>query len=126
MAKGPDTLLSSAVLAEKLHLSPATVSKILKILAEGALVVSVRGAVGGYRLSRPADAITVVDVIEAMEGDLTMTECCDSLNLCSIGTACAMQENWVKINGLIKAVLSKISIVEMVGSLSLEGLLHGK
>ena len=126
MAKDPDAVMSATFLAEGLRLSVPTVSKILKILADSALVSSVRGADGGYRLDKPAAEISVAAVIEAMEGDLAMTECCESANLCSLGSQCDMQDNWRKINGLIKALLSRLSILDMVGPLSLEGLLHGK
>jgi len=126
MAKDPDALMSATWLAESLRLSAPTVSKILKTLADASLVTSMRGADGGYRLGKNAADITVAEVIEAMEGDLTMTECCESASLCTLGTMCDMQDNWIKINGLIKSLLSRLSILDMVGPLSLEGLLHGK
>ena len=126
MAKEPDVVMSATFLAESLHLSAPTASKILKILGDANLVTSVRGAVGGYRLGRPAADISVAAVIAAMEGDLAMTECCETTNLCSLGTMCAMQENWLKINGLIKELLSRFSILDMIGPLSLEGVLNGK
>jgi FeS assembly SUF system regulator len=126
MAKEPDVVMSATFLADALRLSVPTVSKILKILGDSSLVSSVRGADGGYHLGKPAANISVADVIEAMEGDLTMTECCETTNLCTLSAMCAMQDNWVKINGLIKTLLSRLSILDMVGPISLEGLLHGK
>ena len=126
MAREPDTVMSAATLAETLQLSGPTVSKILKILGDSSLVMSIRGADGGYHLGKQAANISVSDVIAAMEGDLTMTECCETTNLCSLGSMCAMQDNWLKINGLIKSLLSRISILDMVGPISLEGLLNGK
>ncbi|HTM63193.1 MAG TPA: SUF system Fe-S cluster assembly regulator [Gammaproteobacteria bacterium] len=126
MAKEPDAVMSATLLADTLRLSAPTVSKILKILGDAELVTSVRGAVGGYKLGKPAVQISVADVIAAMEGDLAMTECCETVNACSLGAGCAMRDNWFKINGLIKSLLSKLSILDMVGPLSLEGLLNGK
>lgn len=126
MAKEPEAVMSATFLAETLHLSAPTVSKILKILGDAELVTSVRGAVGGYLLSRPAAEISVADVIEAMEGRLAMTECCETVNLCSLGTMCAMQNNWVKINSVIKLLLSRFSILDMVGPLPLEGMPNDK
>lgn len=126
MAKEPDAVMSATFLADSLRLTAPTVSKILKILGDSALVSSVRGAVGGYHLSKPAAEISVADVIAAMEGDLAMTECCESINQCSLGNECAMQDNWLKINGLIKSLLSRLSILDMMGPLSLEGVLNGK
>lgn len=126
MAKAPDAVISAASLADQVRLSAPTVSKILKILGDANLVTSLRGADGGYLLNKSAADISVSDVIAAMEGDLAITECCDSINHCTIGTLCAMQDNWIKINGLIKELLSKLSIIDMTGPITLEGLLHGK
>jgi FeS assembly SUF system regulator len=126
MAREPEAVMSASFLADALHLSGPTVSKILKILGDAGLVVSIRGADGGYHLNKMAANINVAEVIAAMEGDLTMTECCETTNLCSLGSMCAMQDNWLKINGLIKSLLSRISILDMVGPISLEGLVNGK
>lgn len=114
MAKEPDSILSATYLAEALHLTVPTVSKILKILSEAGLVSSVRGAVGGYHLAREPQLITVADIIAAMEGDLAMTECCESTRLCSIDSICTLKENWRKINNMVKALLGNYSIVDML------------
>lgn len=126
MAKEPELVLSAASLADGLQLPLPTVSKILKTLGDSGIVSSVRGAEGGYRLGKPASNINVAEVIEAMEGDLAMTECCESTNLCSKVSSCSMQDNWVKINHLIKSLLSRLSILDMAGPISLEEVLHGK
>ena len=126
MVKEPDAIMSATFIADTLHLPAPTVSKILKVLGDAALVTSVRGAIGGYRLGRPGATISIADVIAAMEGDLAMTECCETTNHCTLGTLCSMQDNWVKVNGLIKSLLSRISIIDMVGPITLEGILNGK
>ena len=119
MAKESSSVLSAPVLAETLHLSLPTVSKILKILLDKQLLSSVRGAEGGYRLNRPAKNIMVGEVIKAMEGEFAMTECCESMPLCAIESMCQMRENWLKINKMIGHFLSQISIVEMLKPLPL-------
>lgn len=126
MAKDPTAVVSASCLADNLRLPVTTVSKILKTLGDSGLVSSVRGADGGYHLGKAAATIHVTSVIEAMEGDLAMTECCESTNLCSMGSSCAMRDNWLKINQLIKTLLSRISILDMEGPISLEEVLHGK
>lgn len=118
MAKDPNSVLSATELAEVLHLSGPTVSKILKMLADALLVKSVRGADGGYHLSRPAEKITVADVISAMEGELAVTECCESVNLCAIDSVCTMKDNWRKINKIVKSFLTKLTIRDMLQPLS--------
>lgn len=122
MAKDPHSVMSAAFLAETVHLSAPTVSKILKMLSDGQLVTSVRGADGGYRLAMPAQQITVADVIEAMEGDLAMTECCENQGLCAIDSVCGMRENWRKINAMVRALLAKFTILDMTGPLFIKNL----
>lgn len=118
MAKHDSAVLSAASLAEALHLSPPTVSKVLKILSDGQLVSSIRGAEGGYHLARKATEISLADIIAAMEGDFAMTECCEKNGLCAIDTMCAMRENWRKINNIIHALLGKLTLVDMLEPIS--------
>lgn len=126
LAKESHAVLSATVLAEMLHLPLPTVSKVLKILADSELVNSVRGAEGGYHLARPAKDISIADVISAMEGEITMTECCESANLCTIESMCTMRENWRQINKMIHSFLAKLTISDMLLPLSLPGVLHVK
>lgn len=120
MAKDPDSVLSAAFLADALHLTTPTVSKVLKMLSEAGLVTSLRGADGGYRLARSAAEISLADVIAAMEGDFALTECCESSGLCAIDSLCNMRENWRKINKMIHALLSRFTILDMTGPLLLQ------
>jgi FeS assembly SUF system regulator len=126
MARKPDSVLSASSLAELLHLGVPTVSKILKMLSDAGLVSSVRGAEGGYHLARSAATITVADIIVAMEGDLAMTECCESLGLCAIDSICTMKENWLQINKMVQALLGRFTIIDMLEPLQLQGSSHGK
>lgn len=114
MAKDPLALLSATAIAEAVHLSAPTVSKILKMLADANLVTSTRGAEGGYLLAKTGETITVADVIAAMEGELAMTECCESIGLCNIDSMCALRDNWRKINSMIHGLLSKVTILDMM------------
>ena len=68
-------MLSAAELAERAGLEAPTVTKLLKPLAQAGLVEAFRGVNGGYRLARDAADITLVEIVEAMEGPLGMTEC---------------------------------------------------
>ena len=127
MAKTPNAaVLSANALAEELHLTPPTASKVLKMLAEANLVASVRGSEGGYHLARPAANISVADVVMAIEGKVSMTECCAMEGLCNIEALCTMKENWLKINSMIYSMLSKFSIIDMAKPLSSTRLAYDK
>jgi FeS assembly SUF system regulator len=114
LARDPLALLSASVVADVLHLPAPTVSKILKMISDAELVTSVRGSEGGYRLAKPAQQITVMEVIAAMEGDLALTECCEFTGLCAIDHVCTMRENWRKINGMVQALLAGFTILDMI------------
>ncbi|HLB42277.1 MAG TPA: SUF system Fe-S cluster assembly regulator [Gammaproteobacteria bacterium] len=126
MAKQQDVILSASLLAEVLHLTVPTVSKVLKMLSDANLVTSVRGAEGGYHLARPAHQVTVADVVVAIEGKLSMTECCQMEGLCNIESLCAMRENWLKINKMIHSMLSQLTIIDMSQPLTPSRLAYGK
>lgn len=126
LAKTPDLHLSATLLSELVHIPAPTVSKILKMLSEAELVTSIRGVDGGYRLARAAQSISLAQVLAAMEGELAMTECCELNHSCVVTSVCALQHNWKKINKFVYVLLSKISIIDMLGPLTLQGLLDGK
>ncbi|HVH88183.1 MAG TPA: Rrf2 family transcriptional regulator, partial [Terriglobales bacterium] len=62
-------------LAVESHLPLPTVSKLLKQLLQGGLLVSHRGIKGGYSLARPPQAISIAEIVAALEGPIALTEC---------------------------------------------------
>jgi Rrf2 family protein len=75
IALDPDTVHSARSGAAETGLPMPTVSKVLKVLLRGKLVVSVRGVSGGYLLSRPPEQITLADVITGVDGPIGMAQC---------------------------------------------------
>ena len=113
MARDPEVVHSSAGLAERLSIGPPTVSKILKTLAREGLVVSTRGAQGGYRLPRPPSAISIAEIIRAMEGPIGMTECSTTPGLCCQESQCTVRANWVRVNRIVLDVLDGITLEQL-------------
>lgn len=118
MADSSHAVLSAALVADMLQLSVPTVSKILKMLSDGGLVSSVRGAEGGYHLAREAKLISIADIITAMEGDVALTECCESFNHCGITASCQLRDNWRKINNTVRNLLASVTIADMLKPLT--------
>ena len=118
LARDPQQVFSASAIAEAVYLPAPTVSKILKMLSAGKLVISQRGTAGGYRLARVAQEITMAELIAAMEGQPAITECCDSTNTCMLDSLCAIKENWQAINKMITAALSKLTLNDMIRPLS--------
>ena len=101
MIREPERSRSAAEISAAIHVPVPTVSKILKILARGGLVVSLRGAKGGYMLARPAGEISLVDIINVMDGPIGMTECSVTPGLCAQEAGCLVRANWQRINTAI-------------------------
>ncbi len=112
-------VLSANQVAQRVSLSAHTVSKILKILLEAGLVASVRGAGGGYRLAKPAQAITVAAVITAIEGEVAFTECSQSAQICRHESTCTIKHNWQTINRFLIDTLESVSLADMAQPLAL-------
>jgi FeS assembly SUF system regulator len=117
LAVTPEKIASAATLAQETHLAAATVSKLLKILAQYGLVHSFRGVDGGYKLARSAKEMTLADVLLAMEGQLAITECC-AANQCVLDSLCRVKENWQLINKKIAAALASVTIHDMIRPLA--------
>jgi FeS assembly SUF system regulator len=110
----PEVVLSATELAERAGLETPTVAKVLKPLAQAGLVSAARGANGGYRLSRPAAAIGLIEIVEALEGPLGMTECSVHSGNCGIEQSCGVRANWNRINDVVIDALRGITLAQML------------
>ncbi len=102
-------------LADETQVPEPTASKVLKKLARAGVVVSQRGAKGGYTLARPAERIGVHEVIEAIEGPIAVTECSDEStdSSCEYEPSCGVRANWQRINHAVLEALAKITLADM-------------
>lgn len=115
LAARPGEVLSAPELAEHAGLEPPTVAKVLKPLAAAGLVAGYRGANGGYRLARAAAEINLIEIVEAMEGPLAMTECSVHDGQCGIEASCGVRANWRRINDVVADTLREVSLAQMLG-----------
>jgi FeS assembly SUF system regulator len=101
-------------LAGKLALPEPTVAKVLKALARQGLVESQRGAMGGYRLARPADGVSVCDVVEALEGPIAIVSCATGKpDSCRAESVCPARDQWTPVNQAVRAALQAVRISDM-------------
>jgi FeS assembly SUF system regulator len=111
---GSDVIYTSRELADESRLPLPTVSKIMKALCRSGLLMSHRGAGGGYSLAREPDVISVVDIIAAIEGPIAMTECSITApGLCEFESACPVRSNWQRINNVVVQALAGLSLTDM-------------
>ncbi len=88
-------------------------AKILQTLARENLVVSHQGTKGGYRLARPADAITVAHVIEVVEGQPSLTRCFTDVGACDQFDTCNIKSPLQRLNDQVLRMLSQVTIARM-------------
>jgi len=114
MASSGQERFSAAELASSTHIPMPTVSKILQMLLHEGMLDSVRGAHGGYCLTRPAGDINVGDIIHVFEGSIALTECnLDGGGSCDQHEVCSTSNNWKRINQAVRQVLEDISLADM-------------
>lgn len=114
LARGGQGCVSAAEIAATTGLALPTVSKLLKALARAGLVHSTRGARGGYRLAHPPSEISAADVIDALEGPVSITECSAHGSHCDIESLCRVGSAWQRINVGIRRALDEISLNDLL------------
>ncbi len=114
LAQFPEKMHNAKDITAQTHIALPTVSKILKALTKSGLLLSHRGAHGGYSLANQAMEITIADIITAMEGKPGLTECSHNNTLCALQPTCAISGNWQTISSIVYKTLEKISLQDMV------------
>lgn len=114
LAANRDTVCSAADVASATGIALPTVSKLLKSLARSGLVTSTRGANGGYQLSRDPGEISAANVIDALEGPVSITECCATDGSCEHESNCSVGGSWQRINVAIRRALDDVSLSDLL------------
>jgi FeS assembly SUF system regulator len=115
-AEHPGETCNARELAEATGLPFPAVGKVLKLLANEDLLVSHRGAKGGYTLARPAGEISVVEIIEALEGPIALMECSAGPGHCQKEATCRVRDPWQTIHGAIRSTLSRVTLGGLVST----------
>ncbi len=105
---------SAAELAEQSGLPVPTVQKVVSKLTAAGLLRSARGAGGGLQLARPAAAISLADIVEAMEGPIALTSCVEGgRHDCALEGNCSVQPHWPIVNTALRSALADVSLVQL-------------
>ncbi len=110
-AKGP---VQISEIADDQDVSKTYLAKIFQQLSTARIVVGHRGVTGGYILSRPAEEITLIDIIEAVDGPVMRKHCCLGLFSCPIKTKCFVLESFSAANELFVNYLQAITLADVV------------
>ena len=113
LAGAGDASLTAEVIAGRQAIPMSFLQKILHELSVARLVTSQRGPEGGHRLARPADQITIADILRAVEGPLAAVrgEAPESLHY--LGIAEPLQEVWIALRTNMRAVLEGVTLADL-------------
>jgi FeS assembly SUF system regulator len=115
-AEGEGASLSAPQLAGQTGIPEPTVAKVLKMLARDKLLDSVRGAAGGYKLSRRAQELSLCDIIEAVDGPIAIASCVEGADEhCVAEKRCPARGRWDPVNRAIKEALQGLKLADMAG-----------
>jgi len=102
-------------IAQAYNIPSSFMAKILRALVRAKLLSSMRGVHGGFSLARPAMEITLLDVVEAIEGPLALTECSGETSNCQWSNECPAHPVWLDVQEKIVEIL-KANTLEMLVS----------
>ena len=101
-------------IAERMGIPEAYLEQLFAILKREKLVVSTRGAQGGYVLSRRPEEITVGDVLRALEGGLNLVECLGEEEACGKSCACPSRFVWLRLRDGLNHIVDGITLRDMI------------
>jgi Rrf2 family protein len=104
---------SAREISEAYDIPLELLAKVLQRLVRARLLVSLQGTRGGYRLARHASMISVADVIQAVDGPVTVTACSTDDHNCDQYSKCSVRDPLWKIKNRILDALNTVSVAEM-------------
>jgi Rrf2 family protein len=101
-------------------MTTANVAKILRLLRLGGFLESSRGQIGGYMLSRPAEEIFIIDILNVLGGRLYDSEFCDThkgvVDICTHTIDCSIRSLWQTVQNAVDGVLKNLTLKDLISS----------
>lgn len=114
--EGASGVASARTIAERFHLPLELLAKILQQLARSGVIAAQKGTHGGYQLARPADAVSIADVMQAVDGPMTFTACSPRDERCEQFASCTIRDPLWRVRERILSVLQDVTLADMNGS----------
>ena len=109
--------VNATSLAQETGVPLPTAQKLVSRLSSAGLIESTRGTGGGFRLSRPPAAITLADIIEAVEGPIALTTCVDTAQHdCALDGSCRVKPHWAVVNNAVRGALAGITLTQLAAT----------
>ncbi|MFZ4617806.1 MAG: RrF2 family transcriptional regulator [Rectinemataceae bacterium] len=105
---------TAAAIARSESISPKYLEGILSLLTTAGLLVSERGKHGGYRLARPPREVSMLEIVEALEGEIKPVDCIASSEVCAQGGSCLPRLFWLGLKESVDGYLSSRSLKDVL------------
>lgn len=109
----PGARVTIAEVATQKLLPTAFVRRLVGRLTRAGILATVRGLGGGIRLARPAEDITLFDLVHAMEGGVALNHCVDNLSTCPLAGGCPVQSAWTGVTRTLEESLRAVNFAQM-------------
>ena len=114
LAAASPSLMTGEQLATSQKIPPKFLESILAQLRNGGLVASQRGAEGGYRLAKPAEEISIADVIRELEGPIATVRGVRPDELEYAGAATNLRDIWLELRSQMRGVLEQTTLADLI------------
>ncbi len=112
--RNEDAPVQLKVIASSCQVSEAFLAKIFQMLAQAGVVKSHRGVKGGFSLGRPADEITLREIVEICEGGIALNHCLRKVDPCQDADTCAVANVWREAQAALTGALDKTSLADVL------------
>ena len=102
------------IVAGNQEISDSYLENILIVLKNNRIIDTTRGVNGGYILSRPPKEITILEIVDALEGPLDLVECLGLKTTCSKTESCAARTIWKELSDSWKSILGHLTLQDMI------------
>lgn len=118
---GPERRASTSQIAQEKQIPPSFLAKIVSQLSVAGLLQTSRGARGGVSLAKPPEKISLLDVVEAIDGPILLNECVSNNGACSFGESCPMKPVWCEAQAELVTRLDGTSFASFIETVSSVG-----
>ncbi len=110
----PNQRAATSQIAEQQHIPPSFLAKIISQLSIAGLIHTSRGARGGVSLARPPEAVSVLEVVEAIDGPIALNECSQGSGVCPFGENCPLRSLWCNTQAELIAKLESTTFAQVL------------
>lgn len=107
-------LASVSEIAKAMHIPKSFLAKIVQRLVKGGILSSIRGVAGGFRLAKKPEQISLLAIMESIQGDTGINICATDKRLCRMSSTCTVHPLWVEIRDEVEKRLQKRTVRDLI------------